>query len=128
MRGVNMVKITWEDLKIFFKYIGEEVVDTIKGFGTAIISIPGTLWHNLNRPKFWFYVIFVVFLARFVFFRTWSQWTDKLVLLALVIIILWKEYDDGTWKSKWREEEKKRIFMMINKQKEKANEQQKKEE
>lgn len=100
-------------------YIGSEMLNTLKGFGEEIISIPGVIWHNLNRPKFWFFIIFIVFLARFVFFRTWTHWSDRLILVALTIIILWKEYEEGTWKAKWREEEKARIFEMMKKERSK---------
>jgi hypothetical protein len=105
-----------EDLKIFVKYIVEEFVSFVKTIASALIGMPKTLWHGINKPKTWFYIVFVLFIYRFVMMRSWNHLTDKLVLAALVIIVLWKEYEDGVWKAKWRESEKKRIIKMVQDQ------------
>lgn len=105
-----------KDIPVFLKYIITqpfvELRDLIHGMA-----------HNLNRPKFWFYIIFFVVIIKIVVFKGGNVLVDRLILVALALIILWKEYDDGRWKAQWREEEKRKIMEKVRKEMEQLEKQ-----
>lgn len=104
-----MAKITFNEVKAFMRYIITQPVVEMKNM---VIG----LWHSLNQPRFWFYIMFFAVAFRILILRSWGGWGDRLILVALVIIIIWKEYTDGRWKNRWREQEKQKIIEHVRRE------------
>lgn len=63
-----------------------------------IIVEPFNLVYNLFRkllyPKAWFYALFTLFMLRLFWVRDFSDSTDKAILIAMIVLIVWQEWGE----------------------------------
>lgn len=87
----------------FLKYITKKIF-------LEPVKLVGNLLHQLLYPRAWFYTLFIVYALKKLWVRDVSETTDKVMIVALIVLLLWKVYRE--WYDEWmfeqREDVKKR--------------------
>jgi len=88
-----------------------ELLEFLKYLVKKIFVEPIRLMYELIRtllyPKAWFYAIFTVFVLRIFLIRETSDMWDRILMVTLIILILWKEYT--SWYTEWKGKQRKEI-------------------
>lgn len=87
-------------LLAFLKHMGYKI------FVEPIVAIKDML-HALLYPKAWFYAIFIVFVLRLLWVKELGDQVDRVLAIALVVIIVWREYKE--WHDEYLHQERQEL-------------------
>lgn len=91
--------------------MGNEKLDFLKHIITKVIKEPIKLGMEFLRqflyPKAWFYAIFGVFIMKLFLLRDKYKKWDTVLIIALIILIIWKEYKE--WYDEYKYEQRKKL-------------------
>lgn len=97
-------------LVIFFKYIYKSIVTEFDELPSKMVSLIKYLWHKFSYPNAWFYAVFVIYALRFFMIKNRDPYEDTLIIIIMVILLLWQEYDRGDFLNEYRKRERERIL------------------